>query len=166
MPNRALSGKWPSERADRIEISIEMASQLPIKLQLIYSVEQCLNFENFERSLAHRPINMYQNLCSIEHCLIHGRQRELTELKYLSKWRHNCSSNYTKLTLLSYAFNFEKISRSLAHRPRNMYQNLCPIELCHVHGRQRELTELKHLSKLRHNCSSNNGKITFFVQCL
>jgi len=98
MPNRALSGKWPSERADRIEISIEMASQLPLKLQLIYSVEQCLNFENFARSLAHRPINMYQNLCPIEHCLVHGRQRELTgieiSIKMASQLLHKQRQNY------------------------------------------------------------------------
>ena len=40
MPDRALPPTWRSERADRIEISVKMASQLLLKLRQIYTVEQ------------------------------------------------------------------------------------------------------------------------------
>ena len=102
MHHRALTPSWPSEAADRIEISDKMASQLLLKLRLIFTATQLVNFENFSRSLAYRAINMYRSLCPIELCLVHGRQTELTELKYLSKWRHNCSSNYGRFTLQRY----------------------------------------------------------------
>jgi len=135
-----------------------MASQLLIKLRQFSNSTQWVNFENFSRILGHRKIDMYPNLWLIELCLLHGRQRELTELKYLSKWRHNCSSNYGKFRLQRKRVNFENFPGLLAHRPININPNLCPIELGLVHGRQRELTELKYMSKWRHNCSSNYGK--------
>ena len=50
-PDRALPCKWGSERADRIEISVKMASQLLLKLRQIYCVAVELNFENFARWL-------------------------------------------------------------------------------------------------------------------
>ena len=43
MPDRALPGTWPSDRADRTEISVKMASQLLLKLRQIYTVQQCQN---------------------------------------------------------------------------------------------------------------------------
>ena len=83
---------WLSARVDRIEISVKMASQLLLKLRQIYTVELIREFlAIIDASL---PTNRYPNLCQIELCLVHGVQRELTALKYLSKWRHNCSSNY------------------------------------------------------------------------
>jgi len=85
MPDRALARTWPSDRADKIEIFAKMASQLLLKLRQIPTATQWVNFDKFSRSLAHRPINMYPNLCHIELWLVHGRQIELTELKYLPK---------------------------------------------------------------------------------
>jgi len=76
--------------------------QLLLKLRQIYTATLGVNFENFSRWLAHRPINMHPNLCTTEIWLVHGRQTELTELKYLTKWRHNCSSNYGRFTLQRY----------------------------------------------------------------
>ena len=73
-----------------------MASQLLIKLRQFSKSTQWVNFYNFSRILGHRKINVYPNLCQIELYLLLCVQRELTEWKYLSKWRHNCSSNYGK----------------------------------------------------------------------
>jgi len=95
MHDRALPPTWPSHGDDRVEISVTMASRLLLKYAtFIQQLTHGANFENFSRSFARCPKNMYPNLCAIELCLVHGCHAEMTELKYLSQWRHNCTSNY------------------------------------------------------------------------
>ena len=109
---------------------------------------------------------MCPNFCPIEHCLSHGVLAEVTILKYLSKWCHNCSSNYGRLTLLSNVLKFWEFLAISGASPDKYASQFLQDRALRRTWRSDRAAELKYLSKWRHNCSSNYGTFTLLSNVL